>query len=65
MTIRRARKICNGIIEDRFPGYKLIMDRFSGKGYVSLWGEGRRRVEIVFPRKLAENLVAHIAEYKF
>ena len=64
MTCRKARRICGGLVENKYPGFALMMDRIDPYTYMSLWGCGERRIEIVFPRKNKGEIKAHIAEYR-
>ena len=65
ITKRRARIICNSLIKRRYPGHVLIMDRIFPKAYISLWGQGKDRVEIAFSRIIEDDRVkANVATYK-
>ena len=63
MTRWKAREIGNSIIQNRYPGFYLIMDRITKDSYISLWGLDTQRVELAFANRTSNNS-AFITEYK-
>lgn len=64
LSKKKSRLVCNSYIEERYPGYGLLMDRSSRETYISLWGKGVNRIEVVFPRKCKGEVAARVAHYK-
>lgn len=64
LSKRTSRLVCNNYIEERYPGYGLLMDRLGREVYMSLWGKGVDRIEVVFSRKCTTEVTARVAHYK-
>lgn len=65
LTLKKARKVCNSLIKADYPGFVLLTDTLGPHAYLSVWAQGRERIEIAFSRKvIGDNVQANIARYK-
>jgi len=63
-VLSRARIKCGNLVEEHCGlEYRLLMDRMSHRTYAAIWGRGRERVEVSFPRRMSRNDCATITRY--
>lgn len=63
LSIKKARSICTGIIEERYRGFSLMMDQVNNGVYMSLWGLGDRRLEVMFSCRNNREVPVYASEY--
>ena len=63
LSVMQARSVCSGIVEERYPGFQLLMDQLSETVYMSLWGLGMRRLEVIFACGGIGEIPVYASEY--
>lgn len=63
-TLYKARLKGGDLVEEHCGlEYVLLLDKLSSRTYMAIWGRGRERVEVVFPRRMGRNDHATITRY--
>lgn len=63
LSMKKARSICADIVEERYPGFRLLADRLADGAYIALWGLGSRRLEVIFACRGNEDIPVYASEY--
>lgn len=63
-TLYKARLKGGDLVEEHCGlEYVLLLDKLGSRTYVAIWGRGRERVEVSFPRRMGRNDCATITRY--
>lgn len=64
LSKKQVKRVCYELINNRYPGYYLLMDRINNETYASLWGKNEQRVEIAMSRRQTVPVKAYVANYQ-